>query len=128
VMTRALAGVAAGDGADTVDALALDRLDGIAVELPADAGAILAGATDTLWRTRPWLVLEVEDDASWERAASVANAHGYRTWRMDTPWFRAPNFNRRDDDAFAGRSSLALVALPEEVDFDGAPAGCVESP
>ena len=35
-------------------------------------------------------------------------------WRVDTPRFRPGNFNRRDDDIFAGAVVHAVLAVPEE--------------
>jgi hypothetical protein len=45
---------------------------------------------------------------------------------VETAWFNVQNFNRRDDDIFAGRTALALVAVPEEREADMAQDGCVE--
>jgi hypothetical protein len=40
--------------------------------------------------------------------------------------FNPQNFNRRDADIFSGRSAIALLAIPEEIDVDVALHGCVE--
>jgi hypothetical protein len=45
---------------------------------------------------------------------------------METPLFNPGNFNRRDNDIFAGRTALALLAFPEEIPVDIALDGCVE--
>jgi hypothetical protein len=71
-------------------------------------------------------MLAVPDDAALVRLGARVRELGYRTWRMDTPMFPPSNFNRREDDIFGGRSALALVALPEEIDLREAPHGCVE--
>lgn len=108
-----------------IDDLGLSRLDGLKANAPADAGAILAGAADALWRFRPWLMLETEDASIAALAASVRE-FGYRTWRLETPLFSPANFNRQEDDLFGGRTGIALVALPEERDWRDALPGCVE--
>ena len=45
---------------------------------------------------------------------------------METALFNPENFNRRDTDIFAGRTALALLAIPEEIDVDIALDDCVE--
>ncbi|MBK7334339.1 MAG: tetratricopeptide repeat protein [Betaproteobacteria bacterium] len=129
LMTRAL-GAPTPEGFDadreTIDDLQLERLGGLKVDAPADPSAIVEGAQETLWRCRPWLMLAVPDDAALTRLGARVRELGYRTWRMETPMFSSSNFNRREDDVFGGRSALALVALPEEIDLRETPHGCVE--
>ena len=129
LMARAL-GAPTPEGFDadheTIDDLQLERLGGLKVDAPADSAAIVDGAQETLWRCRPWLMLAVPDDAALVRLGARVRELGYRTWRMETPMFSPSNFNRREDDIFGGRSALALVALPEEIDLREAPHGCVE--
>jgi tetratricopeptide (TPR) repeat protein len=111
---------------ESIDDLRLARLDGIKVNEEADAVAILEGAGDTLWRCRPWLLLGSNDGSRLDRAREILREFGYRVWRMDTPLFAATNFNRRDEDVFAGERAHALFALPEEADLRTSPRGCVE--
>jgi hypothetical protein len=106
--------------------LGLERLDGLKINEGADAAAIMDGATGTMWRCRPWLVLAQEDDAALTRLAERIREYGYRTWRMETPLFNPDNFNRRTDDIFDGKTALTLVALPEESRLPEPGAGCVE--
>jgi hypothetical protein len=112
--------------AETVDDLHLDRLDLIKLGIGVVALDVLAGAPTTLWKNRPKLFCAMPDDATLTLAASRLREFGYRCWRMETPWFNPLNFNRRDEDIFSGRTALALVAIPEELDFDIAQDGCVE--
>ena len=129
-MTRTLGGPrrAGFDAAhETVDDLGLERLDLLKTGASTDAAAIVEGAQQTLWRCRPRLLLAVQDDDSLARLGVRVREFGYRVWRSETPLYSPSNFNRRDDDAFGGRSALALVALPEEIDLREAPPGCVES-
>lgn len=128
-MTRALSGPHEGGFSaerETVDDLGLERLDGLKINEGADAAAIMDGATGTMWRCRPWLVLAQEDDAALTRLAERIREYGYRTWRMETPLFNPDNFNRRTDDIFDGKTALTLVALPEESRLPEPGAGCVE--
>ncbi|HEY8242794.1 MAG TPA: hypothetical protein VII68_04990 [Casimicrobiaceae bacterium] len=105
------------DNADTIDDLALDRLDGLVIELAHDTCGILAGADATVWRSRPWLAITTrEADAT--KAAERAHSFGYRTFRLDA-----------EAVVNAGVDGVVvLFALPEERMPDDAIAGCVEWP
>jgi tetratricopeptide (TPR) repeat protein len=111
---------------ETVDDLHLDRLDLIKVNAGMIAMDVLAGAAATLWRLRPSLFIAVPDDGKLTEVAMRLQEFGHRCWRMETAWFNPQNFNRRDDDIFAGRKFLALLAVPEESEVDVAQSGCVE--
>jgi tetratricopeptide (TPR) repeat protein len=116
VMRRRLGGPGGGEGTETLDELQLERLDWLKVNAPEVAQEILAGGEQTLWRLRPRLMLGVATQAELDALAEQVKGYGYRCWRMETPLYDAANFNRRDDDIFAGRTALALVAMPEESD------------
>jgi hypothetical protein len=120
------AGAGKGMGTETLDELQLERLDWLKVDEGASALAILDGAADTLWRLRPLLFLAAEDAPMLGELTERCKGFGYRCWRMQTPLFNAANFNRRDQDIFSGRTALALLAIPEEMDVDITLGGCVE--
>ena len=111
---------------ETLDELHLDRLDLLKVNTGVAAIDVLAGAAATLWRLRPSLFIAVPDDAALTRSAAHLREFGYRCWRMKTPWFNPLNFNRREEDIFARRTALALVAIAEESEGDVAQSGCAE--
>jgi hypothetical protein len=111
---------------ETVDGLQLERLQLLKINEGLDAMAILGGAADTLWRLRPLLFIAVSDRVALTEAAMRARDHGYRCWKVETPVFNPNNFNGREDDIFAGRTALALLAIPEEAKADIAFEGCVE--
>ena len=127
VVTRAVGSIhASGGGGDTIDDLRLERLDCVILNDGVDTSACIEGASDTLWRCRPWLMLAQEDDAALAALAARVREFGYRTWRMETPLFNPDNFNRRTDDIFGGRTALTLIALPEESALPEPGPGCVE--
>lgn len=115
LMRRMLVGPG-GEGTETLDELQLMRLDWLKVNAGEAVRAIIAGGEATLWRLRPMLLLGVADEAALKALAEQVKALGYRCWRLDTPLFDSANFNRRDDDIFAGATALALAAVPEEID------------
>lgn len=113
---------------ETVDDLALTGLALLKTAEAANAMAILGGAEQTLWRLRPMLYLAVRDHAAIAGLAAKVEGFGYRRWRVATPLFNPENFNRRPDDAFDGRTALALLAIPEEFAAEIDLAWCVELP
>jgi hypothetical protein len=69
----------------------------------------------------------VADEAGLGALAEQVKGIGYRCWRVETRLFDPANFNRRDDDIFAGATALALVATPEEIDCDAMPSDLREA-
>ncbi|HLB90302.1 MAG TPA: tetratricopeptide repeat protein [Terriglobales bacterium] len=111
---------------ETLDELQLERLDWLKINEGTLALEVFDGATDTLWRLRPLLFLAAADDRGLMELARRAQAFSYRCWQMETALFNAENFNRREADIFSGRTALALLAIPEEIDVDIALNECVE--
>ncbi len=126
LMARALGAFGAPPDVETVDELRLERLDWLKLDDGAAALVVLQGATDTLWRLRPLVFAAAADESTLSSLAEFAREHGYRCWRMETALYDPENFNRRDDDRFAGRTALALLAVPEEVEMDVALDECTE--
>ena len=75
---------------------------------------MLQGATHTLWRARPALCVTLDDATAMKLLIAHLKGFGYACWSCKVPLFNAANFNLRDEDVFAGRMSLSLLALPEE--------------
>jgi FkbM family methyltransferase len=111
---------------ETLDELLLDRLDWLKINDGSIALQVLEGATDTLWRLRPAMFITAGDEAMLTALKNRALGFSYRCWRMETAFFNAENFNRRDTDVFSGRTALALLAIPEEIDVGVVLEGCVE--
>ena len=111
---------------ETVDDLALPALHLLKIAEDADAAGIVAGAEHTIWRLRPTIFAAARDEATVTGLAAQVEGFGYRRWRVETPLFNPDNFNRRTDDAFGGRTALALLAIPEEAAVEIAAAACVE--
>jgi FkbM family methyltransferase len=111
---------------ETLDELQLERLDWLKINDGVPALEVLDGAADSLWRLRPMLFIAAPDTPMLMKLASRVKEFSYRCWRMETPFFNPENFNRRETDIFAGRTALALLAIPEEIEVDIALDGCIE--
>jgi len=102
----------------TVDELQLEQLQLLKIGEEVAGSAVLAGADATLWRLRPLLFVAAADAKELEQLTTQVREYSYRCWKMDVALFNPANFNRREDDIFAGRVALALLAIPEEIDVD----------
>jgi tetratricopeptide (TPR) repeat protein len=111
---------------ETVDDLQLDRLDWIKFKDDAGALRVLAGATQSMWRLRPLVFVAIVNAASSDQLVSCLHEFSYRCWRMETPLFNPDNYYRRNLDVFAGKTVVAMVAIPEETDTPVALTGFVE--
>ena len=98
----------------TIDELMLDRLDLIKIAAHVAAQDLIAGAVNTLWRLRPAIFVVLQDDSTMRLLFNQLQTFGYRCWRIETPLFNPGNFNRQSEDIFAGRTTLAMLAVPEE--------------
>jgi tetratricopeptide (TPR) repeat protein len=113
---------------ETLDEYLLEDLRLLKINEGADAAAVIDGAVDTLWRLRPLVFMAIDSASSTALLAARVKALGYRCWRMEAPLFNPNNFNCRADDIFGGATSLALLAVPEEVEVDVALRACTEIP
>ena len=111
---------------ETIDELRLERLDWLKIDDAMQALDVVKGAEATLWKLRPLVFAAVADDAALTTLADRLRDFGYRRWRMETPLFNPDNFNLRDRDIFSGRSALAILAIPEEIDVDIPLGSCRE--
>jgi FkbM family methyltransferase len=111
---------------ETLDELQLDRLNWLRINDGSVALHVLEGATDTLWRLRPAMFITAGDETMLTALKNRVLEFSYRCWRMESDLFNPDNFNRRDTDIFFGRTALALLAMPEEIDVGVALDGCVE--
>ena len=102
---------------ETIDELRLERLDWLKIDEPSQALDVVTGADATLWKLRPLVFAAVADEAALAMLADRLRDFGYRRWRMETRLFNPDNFNLRDRDIFSGRTALAVLAVPEEIEL-----------
>jgi len=127
VMRRALRGLPGDHGdaksnqadapitSETIDELRLRHLDWLKIGESAGASEVLAGAEDTIWRTRPKLFIAAADVAGVERLVHQVRDFGYCCWRVTTPVFDPGNFNLCREPSPGETPALALLAIPEEL-------------
>jgi tetratricopeptide (TPR) repeat protein len=113
-------------GGATIDEMHFERLSWIKINEGEDAAAALAGATETLWRLRPLLLVSAPSDVKLRETADVIKEISYRCWHVERALFHPQNFGKRNDDIFGGKRSSALLAIPEEIDIDIALDNCKE--
>ena len=113
-------------GSETLDQLKLERLSWLKINEGVAALDVLQGGTETIWRLRPRLFVASPSEPDLKMIVDRAKGLGYRCWRVQTHLFRADNFNRRESDIFDGSAALAMLCIPEEQEFDGAPEAGVE--
>jgi hypothetical protein len=129
-MRRRLGSVAEAQSADappreeSLDDLQLERLDWLKVNDGGRALEVLEGAEESVWRLRPKLFLSADDAVQLELLIARVKDLGYRCWVHESALYNPGNFNRREGDIFNGRTSLALLAIPEEIDGDDEISGC----
>jgi len=113
-------------GDETIDDLRLESLDWVKVNDGADAMGVLKGAAATLWRLRPKLFVAARDCEMLAALAGYVRDAGYQSYKLETSLFNVDNFNLRPVDVFQGKTSLALLAVPEETQVDVSLEHCVE--
>jgi precorrin-6B methylase 2 len=112
-------------GHETIDHLHLEKLDWIKVNGGVDALRVLEDAAATLWRLRPKLFVAARDSEMLTVLAACVRDAGYQPFKLETPLFNPNNFNLRSIDVFKGKTSLALLAIPEETEVDVSLEQCV---
>jgi hypothetical protein len=113
-------------GHEAIDNLRLESLDWIKVNGGIDPMRVLDGAAATLWRLRPKLLVAAPDGEVLAALAARVRDTGYQPFKLETPFFNADNFNLRSIDVFEGKTSLALLAVPEETEVDVSLEHCVK--
>ena len=105
-------------GLMTLDALDFERLDLLKINDPLFGETLVEGGVATFWKLRPTLFVARPSRSSLDVLAARMVDFGYRCWCVEMPMFNPANFNRNRRDVFAGARALALLALPEEREFD----------
>lgn len=106
---------------ESVDDLRLDQLHWLIIDDEVSAGVALDGASETIWRARPLLLIRVRNSSAMHAVAEKARSYGYFCWLVETPFYSSENFNRWEEDIFCGKTAIALVCAPEETDLRANP-------
>jgi len=111
---RGVSVIPAGSVHASLDELQFEELDVLTANTGTNVADLLDGGWKTLSRHRPILLLAQDSREAVEAQARRVIGAGYRCWCVEMPLFNPANFNRRDDDIFGGRQSIALLAVAEE--------------
>ncbi|GHC97201.1 FkbM family methyltransferase [Novosphingobium pokkalii] len=107
----------------TVDALGLERLDFVKIDVEGHEREIVIGAMETVRRCRPVVYLEtlnhhsatLAPDGHTRWSIDQLKPEGYRFWHLITPLYNAQNWRANEHNAFPGKWSFDLVCIPEEM-------------
>jgi tetratricopeptide (TPR) repeat protein len=110
-------------GAFSIDDLRLQEVTLLKITDPRLVWPVLGEATTMLRSRRPILFLAQGPGRPADAQLGPILDLGYQCWRIESSLFNRANFNRREDDIFLGRTGVAIVALPEEVDPGSLGAG-----
>jgi hypothetical protein len=98
---------------ETIDALSLDRLDLLKVDVEGMEVEVLAGAGATIRRLQPLLYLENDrEGASSTALIASLEAFGYRAWWHFPPLFNPDNFFANATNVFPRVISINLLCAP----------------
>jgi tetratricopeptide (TPR) repeat protein len=100
----------------SIDDLGLTSLRLLKFNPGTDAAIELAGASQTLWRLRPTVLVLAANPAEIVSAGMKLFDLSYRCSTREIRLFDEQNFNKRHRDIFTGRKVYLLLAVPEESD------------
>jgi FkbM family methyltransferase len=99
---------------ETIDGLALARLDLIKADVEGMERAVLEGAARAIARWRPVLYVENDRPAHARALLELIFGLGYRAWWYTTPLFNPDNHAGRADNVFGDALSVNLFCFPNE--------------
>jgi FkbM family methyltransferase len=102
----------------SIDALALPRLDFIKSDIEGHEGEMLLGAADTLHRCRPVVYLEIDcangqPTGNRDELVALLQQHGYACYYYIAPMFNPQNFRAADENILPA-VSLDMICVPVE--------------
>jgi tetratricopeptide (TPR) repeat protein len=101
---------------EKVDDLLLEELDWIKIDDSLAACSVVDGAKATIWRTRPKLLVNVNDGG--QELLVKLHELAYQCWHFDSPYVREENFNGVAVLPHDKMLQTAVLAIPEEVAID----------
>ncbi|MGD9535839.1 MAG: FkbM family methyltransferase [Alphaproteobacteria bacterium] len=101
----------------TIDALKLERLKLLKIDVEGMERAVLLGARETIARCRPFLYFEADREERNYDLISTAFEMGYRLFWHLPRLFNPENFDGKSDNVFGRIVSLNLLGVPKESDI-----------
>ncbi|RYF66067.1 MAG: FkbM family methyltransferase [Comamonadaceae bacterium] len=102
---------------ESVDTLALPRIDFLKADIEGYEPELLKGARQTIERDRPVAFIESVNHYTGDLTGFLKDYFlplGYQCWHYITPLYNAQNFNRFDQNVFTGAWSFDLLCTPRE--------------
>ena len=102
---------------ESVDALALPRLDFLKADIEGYEPELLKGARQTIERDRPVAFIESVNHYTGDITGFLKDYFlplGYQCWHYITPLYNVQNFNRLAQNIFTGAWSFDLLCTPAE--------------
>lgn len=98
----------------SIDELGLMSLHLLKLNSGTNAAAVLAGASQTLWRLRAPTLVVAATATEIAAAGAALFETSYQCWTHEIPLFDEQNFNRRGNDIFGSRTLRVLLGMAEE--------------
>lgn len=97
-----------------LDALDLQRLDFVKIDVEGFEADVIAGASAAIRRFRPALFVENDRREHSAKLISMIQDHGYHLWWHFSPLFQPENFNGNPENVMGRVISINMLALPGE--------------
>lgn len=97
-----------------LDALNLQHLDLLKIDVEGVEADVLQGAAGTLQRLRPALFVENDRREQSPHLIEMIQAAGYRLWWHLSPLYRPDNYNGNPDNVMGNIMSVNMLGLPLE--------------
>jgi len=98
----------------TLDALDLERLDFLKLDVEGAEASVIAGARQTIARHHPFVFVELNAiDPGAEVLAAMRAHDGYRAFGSISAAFNSANYNGSTENIFADAMETALLFVPE---------------
>jgi FkbM family methyltransferase len=97
---------------ETIDALALPRLDLLKIDVEGMETAVLGGAVETIRRLQPLLYVENDRAQNSRAVITLIQQLGYRAWWHLPSLFNPANFFGHAENVFGGIISINLLCAP----------------
>jgi len=101
-----------------IDALDLQELRLLKIDVEGMEMDVIAGARETIGRCRPVIYVENDREDNSSQLIQMIAGLGYRLWWHVTPLYEVDNFRGDLENVFPGLVSINMLALPREAEAE----------